>query len=167
MEIKVIRKPNTIGTPGQFSIDGANKWRSLEPYSPVGGQIGVKGKCCAPLGRYKVIPRKEGEVYEWMSKKVPSVKEYGVPWIQNIDGESYPDYAIADDGISRVGIAPERDILIHIGDKLSDTLACCLVGMTADSENTIAGSTEAFTEIFEIVKEPMKNGNLFITYVNE
>ena len=167
MEIKVIREPNIIGTPGQFEIDGANKWRSLEPYSPVGGQIGVKGKCAAPLGRYKVAPRKEGEVYEWMSKCVPEVAQYGVPWIQNIDGETYPNYAIADDGISRIGIVAERDILIHIGNKLTDTLACCLVGMTQDSENTIAGSTAAFTEIFDIIKGAMTDGNLFITYVNE
>lgn len=165
MKIKVIRRPNDKGTPGRFSVDGANKWRSLELYQPKVGEPHIKGACCVPIGVYSVIPRFEGSVFGWMKDRVPAVAEYGIPHIVNIPGVDYPLWCKTDDGTSAYGIDAARFVLIHIGNKLTDTQGCCLVGMTQDSLNTIAESTKAFSEIYEQIKRPMRAGELTIEYV--
>jgi hypothetical protein len=158
MEIKVYRCPNNFGTPGAIFVDDTEICLSLEPHTPKEGETRIKGNCAAPLGKYKVIPRFEGEVFGWMKEKIPDVALYGIPHIMNIDGLTYAYW------INGRGIQPEQDVLIHIGNKLSDTLGCLLTGTAADSENTMTGSTVAFQKLFDIIKEPMKNGNLTIEY---
>jgi len=159
MEILVKREPNTEGTPGQIFVDGTEICFSLEPYTPKENETHYKGKCAAPIGKYKVVPRFEGEVFDWMKDKNQDVAYYGIPHIVNIDGITYPYW------INGRGIQDSQDVLIHIGNKLTDTLGCLLTGTTRDSENSVVGSTIAFKKLFDIIKEPMRNGNLTIEYV--
>jgi hypothetical protein len=165
MEIKVYRCPNDSGTPGAVFIDDNNVCLSLELYSPKEGDSRIKGKCCVPLGKYNVVPRFEGTVFSWMKDKNPDVAVYGIPHIQNIDGVKYPVW------IDKEGIQADQFVLIHIGNHLqtiteqSDTEGCLLVGMSSVQENTLNDSTEAFKKLFDIIKEPMKAGNLTIEYL--
>jgi hypothetical protein len=164
MEIKVYRSKNSSGTLGAIFVDEQYVCLSLELYSPPEGEEHIKGKCCVPLGRYQVIGRTEGSVYQWMKSLVPEITEHGVPWIYNISGEDYPVW------INNKGILPEQCVLIHIGNHLdditgiSDTAGCLLVGTTSVSDNVITDSTGAFKKLYSIIKEEMKNENLFITY---
>ena len=165
MNIKVYRCPNETGTPGAVYVDDDEVCLSLELYSPKDGEPRVKGKCCVPLGKYKVVPRFEGSVFTWMEDKNPDIAVYGIPHIQNIDGEDYPVW------ITEKGILPNQFVLIHIGNHLqtlteqSDTEGCLLVGESSTAENTLNNSTSAFKKLFDLIKEPMKNGNLFIEYL--
>ena len=167
MEIKVIRKPNKIATPGQFTIDGANICRSLEPKTPRSDADRIAGQCCVPLGKYLVKPRFEGSVYGWMKSLVPDVEKWGVPHIMNMPGVEYPYWCENDEKSPPNGIDASRFVLIHIGNSLADTKACCLVGMAEDGDARIQRSVEAFKKIFKEIKEPMKNGTLTIEYVEE
>jgi hypothetical protein len=100
-----------------------------------------------------------------MKDKIPDVAIYGISHIQNIDGGDYPVW------ITEKGILPNQFVLIHIGNHLqtlteqSDTEGCLLVGESSTEENTLNNSTSAFKKLFDLIKEPMKNGNLFIEYL--
>ena len=85
MEIKVFRSKNNSGTPGAIYVDDQYVCLSLELYSPVQIEEHIKGKCCVPLGRYQVVGRKEGSVYEWMKASVPEIAE--LDW-----GQFYQSY---------------------------------------------------------------------------
>ena len=165
MEIKVYRCSNDSGTPGAVFVDDNSVCLGLELYSPKDGEPHVKGKCCVPLGKYNVIPRFEGTVFNWMKDKVPDVALYGIPHIQNIDGVTYPVW------IDKKGIQADQFVLIHVGNHLqtlteqSDTEGCLLVGMSSVTENTLNDSTDAFKKLFDIIKEPMKNNSLTIEYL--
>lgn len=167
MEIKIIRAPNSKATPGELSVDGATLCRSLEPKTPRSDADRIAGKCCVPLGKYLVKPRFTGTVYGWMKDKVPDVKIYGVPHIMNIPGVTYPYWCENDEGSDPYGIHESRNLLIHIGNSLADTLGCCLTGMELDGEDRLKRSTEAFNRMFKEIREPMRNGTLTIEYVEE
>ena len=164
MEIKVFRSKNNSGTPGAIYVDDQYVCLSLELYTPAQGEEHIKGKCCAPLGRYLVVGRKEGSVCEWMKASVPEIAEYGIPWIYNIPGVDYPVW------INNKGILPEQCVLIHVGNHLqnlvehSDTEGCLLTGEKSEEENVLIDSTVAFKKLFDLIKEEMRNGNLFIEY---
>ena len=165
MEMRVYRSGNNSGTPGAIYVDSDYVCLSLELYSPKNGEDRIKGHCCVPLGRYQVVGRKEGSVYEWMKSLIPEVSEYGIPWIYNIPGVDYPIW------ITTKGILPEQCVLIHIGNHLqnlvehSDTEGCLLTGEKSEEENVLIDSTVAFKKLFDKIKEEMRNENLFIEYV--
>ena len=164
MDIKVYRSKNTSGTPGAVYVDDQYACLSLELYTPAQGEEHIKGKCCVPCARYKVIGRKEGSVYEWMRASVPEITDYGIPWIYNLPDVDYPMW------INNKGILPGQCVLIHIGNHLqnliehSDTEGCLLTGEKSEEENVLTDSTVAFKKLFDIIKEEMRNGNLFIEY---
>jgi hypothetical protein len=158
MELLVKRSPNSIGTPGQLYIDGVLFCNTLEPYSPKEGETRIKGKCCAPLGKYQIKPRFEGEVYDWMKESVPAVADGGIPHIMNLDGITYPYW------INGRGIQEAQDVLIHIGNVLSDTLGCLLIGVK-NTQNTIAQSTITFNKFYPLILPAMTAGDLTIEYV--
>ena len=158
MEICIKREPNDQGTPGKLYLDGVYQCFTLELRTPKDGDTHVKGRCCVPLGIYKVVPRFEGSVYGWMTK-VGAVAAGGVPWIQNVDGVSYPKW------INSEGILPDQDVLIHIGNKLTDTEGCLLVGAVRDGFNSIAQSTVAFAQLYPKILDAMTKKTLMIEYI--
>ena len=159
MELTVKREPNDAGTPGRLFIDGVFECFTLELKTPKDEDPRIKGACCVPLGIYKVLPRFEGTVFGWMKDKVGAVATGGIPHIQNMDGVNYPLW------INHEGILPDQDVLIHIGNKLTDTEGCLLVGAVRDSENTISQSTVAFATLYPKILEAMTDGTLMIEYV--
>lgn len=165
MEIKVLREPNDIATPGQFTVDGANLCFSLEPKTPRSDADRIAGKCCVPIGKYIVKPRFEGHVFEWMKEKVPDVAKFGIPHIMNIPGVDYPYWCENDENSYPYGIPESRFVLIHIGNSLDDTLGCCLTGLDRAPGNKLTRSTDAFKRVYDQIKLPMRDGTLTIEYV--
>ena len=166
MELLVKRNPNSMVTPGTLFIDGVDSGLvTLELKTPLAGEIHIKGIHCIPTGKYKIVPRFEGEVLGWMDPKCPDLKlkENGIPWIQNIDGVEYQLW------IDRYGVHADQDVLAHIGNKAmppkSDTLGCLLIGSEANG-NEITGSTAAYEKFYPIILPAMKAGNLTIEYIN-
>lgn len=167
MLITITRKPNDKATPGTISVDGKTVCLSLEPKTPRSDAERIAGKCCVPLGKYKVKPRFEGDVYGWMSKKVPEVKGKGIPHIVNIDGVEYPFWCNNAEKSNPYGIDESRFVLFHIGNSIADTRGCCLTGMVKESESTISQSTVAFQKLYSIIEPSMTAGDLFVEYVEE
>lgn len=165
MEIKILRECNAVATPGQFTVDGANLCYSLEPKTPLTDADRIAGKCCVPAGKYIVKPRFEGHVFGWMKKLVPEVAKYGIPHIMNIPGVDYPYWCENEEGSYPYGIAADRFVLIHIGNSLDDTLACCLTGLDRVGDSKLTRSTEAFKRVYDQIKIPMRDGTLTIEYV--
>ena len=159
MELLVKREPNETGTPGQLFVDGVFECYTLELKTPKDDEDHIEGQCCVPLGIYEVVPRFEGSVFGWMKDKVRAVAVGGIPHIQNMDNVNYPKW------INSEGILPDQYVLIHIGNKLSDTEGCLLVGAVRDSENTISQSTVAFATLYPKIVDAMKAKNLIIQYV--
>lgn len=167
MNIKIIRDEFTDNsTIGQLSIDGAWQCWTLELPTPKTWP-GTKGNCCVPLGKYQLtLSSYKGEVYEWMVKLIPDIEKYGVPWISNIEGVTYPNWTTCKDGIPTEGIHADRHVYIHIGNTKSDTQGCLLVGLNK-TKNRINQSTDAFKKIYsQIVKVIQNNGLVTIEYVN-
>ena len=165
MEIKIIRESNDKATLGEFSVDGAGLSFCLEPKTPRCDADRIAGQCCVPLGKYLVKPRFEGTVFQWMKDLVPSVATYGIPHIMNIPGVKYPYWCENEEGSDPYGIAEDRFVLMHIGNSLADTRACCLPGMEKDGLDRVKRSTDAFNRIYREIREPMRNGTLTIEYV--
>ena len=155
MEIKVIREPNEKATPGEIHVDGAFICYSLEDLE----NTGVKGSCAVPLGKYQVKPRFEGTVFGWMKDRIPDVAKYGIPHIYNIDGLVYPKW------IDKNGILANQFVLIHIGNRTTDTEGCLLTGSALVGEDQVSGSTVAFQKLYDQIKIPMSRGELTIEYV--
>ena len=165
MELLVKRKPNNLVTLGNLFIDGVDSGIvTLELKTPIQGETHVQGIHCIPTGKYKIVPRFEGEVLGWMSPKCPelNLQTNGIPWIQNIDGVEYQTW------IDRDGVHSDQFVLIHIGNHAvpptSDTKGCLLVG-SAISQNDITGSTVAFKKLYPIILPSMAEGNLTIEYI--
>lgn len=98
----------------------------------------VRGETRIPGGRYEIVDRKEGKIFEKQKRKFG----FGfVPWLKNV-----PNY---------------EWILIHIGNYISETLGCLLVGERIEMANgnyCIGNSTLAFKKVFAIIEEAFNNG---------
>ena len=166
MNIKVIRDEFTDAcTIGQLSIDDVWQCYTLELPTPESWP-GTKGYCCVPLGKYQLtLSSYKGEVYNWMVKLVPDMAKYGVPWISNIKGVSYPDWTTCNDGIPTEGIEADRHVYIHIGNTKEDTQGCLLVGLSK-SKDRINQSTDAFKKVYKQIVGAINNKeNVTIEYV--
>ena len=98
----------------------------------------VRGETRIAGGRYEIVDRKEGKIFEKQKRKFG----FGfVPWLKNV-----PNY---------------EWILIHIGNYISETLGCLLVGERIEMANgnyCIGNSTLAFKKVFALIEEAFNNG---------
>ena len=145
MNIDVIRynsKPNF--TDGLFFINGEFQIHTLEPEFR---EVKIAGKKRVPNGRYPVKFRTEGGFHNRYLKKFGADFHKGMLEIKDI-----PDF---------------KWVLIHIGNKREDTLACLLTGMSnnADEKGFIGGSTEAYKKIYPPIRDALLRGEeVFINY---
>jgi hypothetical protein len=143
MNLKVHRY-NSQGdfTQGLLTIDGVFQCYTLEDEQRA---LKVKGETAIPLGRYKVVLRKEGKFHEQYKSKF-ALFHKGMLHVTNVPGFEY--------------------ILIHIGNTDDDTAGCLLVGRST-SENSIAESTIAYEGMYKKVIAAFDKGEeVWIEYVN-
>jgi hypothetical protein len=145
MEIDTIRyNSKSDFTDGLFFINGEFQIHTLEPEYR---EIKISGKKRVPNGRYKIGFRKEGGFHNRYLKKFGADFHKGMLEIKDI-----PDF---------------NWVLIHIGNKRKDTLACLLTGMSnnADDIGFIGGSTNAYKKIYPQIRDALLSGEeVFINY---
>jgi hypothetical protein len=134
---------NGVSTLGflEVEIDGFSVYTIEDaPHKPK-----IYGETRIPAGRYEIKLRTEGKMHEKYNKKYTFHK--GMLWLQDVPGFEY--------------------ILIHIGNRARDTKGCILVGVSVNDENSIAGSTTAYINLYLIViKAFEKNEQVFINVID-
>ena len=145
MEIDTIRYNSKEGfTDGLFFINGEFKAHTLEPEYR---EVKIYGKKRIPNGRYKLGFRTEGGFHQKYLKKFGAEFHKGMIEIKDV-----PDFEF---------------VLIHIGNKRKDTLACLLTGMSNNANDVgfIGGSKEAYKKIYpEISKALLSAEEVWINY---
>jgi hypothetical protein len=145
MEIDTIRyNSKSDFTDGLFFINGEFQVHTLEPEYR---EIKIAGKKRVPNGRYKIGFRKEGGFHNRYLNKFGADFHKGMLEIKDI-----PDF---------------NWVLIHIGNKRKDTLACLLTGMSNNADNIgfIGGSTDAYKKIYPQIRDALLSGEeVFINY---
>lgn len=96
------------------------------------------GKTRIPAGRYEIKLRTEGSTHINYSKRFPSIHK-GMLHLQNVPNFEY--------------------ILIHCGNKSSDTNGCICVGSQKINGDYIAGSEEAYKKIYPMIAWELERGN--------
>ena len=147
MEIDIIRYNSKEGfTDGLFFINGEFQVHTLEPEYR---EVKIYGKKRIPNGKYKLGFRTEGGFHQKYLKKFGAEFHKGMIEIKDV-----PDFEF---------------VLIHIGNKRKDTLACLLTGMSNNANDIgfIGGSTEAYKKIYpEISKALFSGEEVWISYKN-
>jgi hypothetical protein len=147
MEIDTIRyNSKSDFTDGLFFINGEFQVHTLEPEYR---EVKIAGKKRIPNGRYPIGFRTEGGFHNDYLKKFGQDFHKGMLEIKDI-----PDF---------------NWVLIHIGNKRKDTLACLLTGMSnnADDVGFIGSSTEAYKKIYPQIRDALLSGEeVFINYRN-
>jgi hypothetical protein len=143
MNLKVYRyNSQSDFTQGLLCIDGKFQCYTLEDEQRA---LKIKGETAIPLGKYKVVLRKEGTFHQKYSNKF-ALFHKGMLHVTNVPGFEY--------------------ILIHIGNTDDDTAGCLLVGRST-SENSIAESTIAYEAMYKKVLAAFEKGEeVWIEYVN-
>lgn len=145
MELDVIRYNSKENfTDGLFYINGEFKIHTLEPEKR---EVKIYGKKRIPNGRYKVGFRRYGGFHKRYLKKFGSSFHKGMLEIKDIPNFKY--------------------VLIHIGNKRKDTLACLLTGMSnnADKVGYIGQSTTAYKKIYKPIRDALLNNeDVYINY---
>jgi len=145
MDIDVIRyNSKSDFTDGLLFINGEFKVHTLEPEYR---EVKIYGKKRVPNGKYKLGFRLEGGFHQKYLKKFGSEFHKGMIEIKDI-----PDFDF---------------VLIHIGNKRKDTLACLLTGMSnnADDVGFIGGSTDAYKKIYPEISNALLSGeDVWINY---
>lgn len=96
------------------------------------------GKTRIQAGRYEIKLRTEGSTHINYSKRFPSIHK-GMLHLQNVPNFEY--------------------ILIHCGNKSSDTNGCICVGSQKINGDYIAGSEEAYKKIYPMIAGELERGN--------
>ena len=112
-------------------------------------EVKIYGKKRIPNGKYKLGFRTEGGFHQKYLKKFGAEFHKGMIEIKDV-----PDFEF---------------VLIHIGNKRKDTLACLLTGMSNNANDIgfIGGSTEAYKKIYpEISKALFSGEEVWISYKN-
>tara|TARA_R110002111_G_scaffold228483_4_gene289897 strand:- start:675 stop:1130 length:456 start_codon:yes stop_codon:yes gene_type:complete len=147
MDIDIIRYNSKEGfTDGLFFINGEFQVHTLEPEYR---EVKIYGKKRIPNGKYKLGFRTEGGFHQKYLKKFGAEFHKGMIEIKDV-----PDFEF---------------VLIHIGNKRKDTLACLLTGMSNNANDIgfIGGSTEAYKKIYpEISKALFSGEEVWISYKN-
>ena len=147
MDIDIIRYNSKEGfTDGLFFINGEFQVHTLEPEYR---EVKIYGKKRIPNGKYKLGFRNEGGFHQKYLKKFGAEFHKGMIEIKDV-----PDFEF---------------VLIHIGNKRKDTLACLLTGMSNNANDIgfIGGSTEAYKKIYpEISKALFSGEEVWISYKN-
>jgi hypothetical protein len=136
--------PGPVSTEGQLGIDGVFECYTLElPYTD-----GAPGSAI-PAGRFLI-------------KFEPSPKFLSV--VTNpAEPQAYRDFVIRYAHAMPHIICPPRSlIMFHWANQVHDLNGCVGVGKTRDV-NFIGQSRDAFAEFYEKIREPVLNGNCFVT----
>ena len=145
MDIDVIRYNSKENfTDGLFFINGEFQIHTLEPEYR---EVKIHGKKRIPNGRYKLGFRKVGSFHIRYLAKFGIEFHKGMLEIKNV-----PDF---------------KYVLIHIGNKRKDTLACLLTGMTNDADEVgfIGNSTRAYKKIYPPIRDALLRGeDVWINY---
>ncbi len=139
MNLNVIRySSGEESTLGLFLIDGIFAAYTLEDEKRA---VKVAGETRIPVGRYRIVLRKEGGQHEKYSGKFSEIHK-GMLHITNV-----PNF---------------RWILIHIGNDDDATAGCLLVGDKANNNNIrdgfIEDSTNAYLRIYPVVADAIERG---------
>lgn len=94
---------------GELFIEGTYVGFTLEWITR---DVKIPGKTGIPIGRYRLLPRREGEMFHDYSTRFKS--EHPMLWLQDVPEFEY--------------------VYIHIGNWLKDTKGCILVGCTIGSD---------------------------------
>jgi len=137
-------------TLGLMHVDGKFLCFTLEDAPR---EIKIPGKTRIPEGEYKTQVRKSGRLYDRYKDKFD--------WFDGM--------------IGLVNVPGFFDILIHIGNTVSDTLGCVLVGFDAHTINlggmptsfSIIYSNQAFEKFYKMTIDAAKEGSLMVSIVDD
>jgi len=138
MVVKVNRvEPSDLGTLGTMAIDGKFVGYTLEDRERA---IKVFGDTCIPKGSYKVSLRTEGGMTTKYMDKFGSFHR-GMLWLADVPGFEW--------------------VYIHIGNYVSDTEGCILVGSrwTTGGVPFVGNSTAAYKTIYDLMATAIENGD--------
>lgn len=153
MELEVLRfssqSESTLGILNRVDDDGKtflcftleDEYRTKKKY----------GETRIPAGRYQIKLRTVGGFHEKYLEKFGADFHKGMLWLQDVPNFEY--------------------VLIHIGNRDTDTAACLLVGNTAQQniteEGYIGASTDAYKRIYLPIANAILSGEeIWITYVD-
>ena len=100
----------------------------------------IPGKTGIPAGRYKLLPRREGQMYHEYCVRFK--EDHPMIWLQDVPNFEY--------------------IYIHIGNTLADTDGCILVGCAIstsyDGNAHLTSSTAAYRSLHKKISSAWQNG---------
>jgi len=126
--------PLETGIIGLLRVNSSSfVWYALE-HPPRAEKI--EKKTGIPLGKYELLPRREGGVYEKYCERFK--RDHPVIWLQNVPGFEY--------------------VYIHIGNKVEDSEGCILVGKSFIELQPKAGwylknSEAGYLQLHRIISE--------------
>lgn len=141
MELKVTRKTKApVYSAGRFSIDGTEKYYSLEDTDrklddsmKVEDILAIKvfAKTAIPKGRYQVVVNYSDHFGKYMPLLIG---------VKGFDG-----------------------VRIHSGNKPEDTEGCILIGLEDSSDGFMGDSRKAYTDLMLHINEVIKEEKIWIT----
>jgi len=146
IKIKRLNATNQ-STTGLFFIDGKFECFTLEdPYQCQK----IKGNTRIPCGIYKLSLRTEGKLNEKYIHKIGDGHK-GMLWLNNVPNFSY--------------------IYIHIGNTVSDTSGCILVGdeliTNVERDGKVLNSTRAYKRIYKKIVESIYKETTYLQVFDE
>lgn len=139
MRIKINRyQKSNESLLGELSLDGTRTCLTLEWITRPDK---LPGKTGIPVGRYRILPRREGTIYRLYTSRIE--QDHPIIWLQDV-----PEF---------------RYVYIHIGNHLSDTEGCILVGSSseidADGNFVLRESFAAYSRLHRSVSIAWNNGD--------
>lgn len=138
MNILVNRvEPSDLGTLGTMAIDGKFVGYTLEDAER---EVKIAGETCIPKGTYRVLLRNEGGMTKKYASKYGKAHK-GMLWLQDVEGFKW--------------------VYIHVGNTVSDTDGCILVGKTWHIDGTpfVGRSVDAYTDIYSKIAPAIEDGD--------
>jgi len=126
-------KDTGVSTTGKFTVDGLEYVTIEDTFRA----IKVAGVTRIPSGTYEVKLKTTGKHHGDYGRKFPDFHK-GMLWLQNV-----PDFT---------------DILIHLGNRASDSAGCIIIGSQIDSDDFISGSTRAYIQFYKHVSKAILAG---------
>jgi len=144
LEVKVKRTYLKDRTVGKLYINGKFQCFTLEDQRR---DVKIKKVTCIPERTFRVDFRREGGHHSRYSKKFPDF-HIGMLELQNVPSFKF--------------------ILIHIGNYITDTDGCLLLGLSVDGNNNLVRSTDAYIKVYPQIAQALVAGNMvLITFEEE
>jgi hypothetical protein len=155
LEAKVLRDIFTNkSTTSQFLLGNSFQCFTLEDKCRTNDEYKVYGETAIPFGKFGMHLRKDGHLYQIFSERFKNSgigQERGMIWIYNLAYQTYENW------YNSPGVKPEACVMIHPGNKDTDTLGCLLPGMKRDID-AVRESEKAYFKIYKPIADWLSSG---------